>query len=267
MRCWASLGAAVAIWAIGTSSAFASPLGAVEETAGSVIELVPQAETTTQTLPSVDVPPATRVPPRPTTTLATPPAPSAAAAAAEGAVNQVSNAAAKPLDATNGDAGSPSPTQADPGLGTPRTSGEGSGGEKPHVQSGASPTSAGGDRSIESNVMAPVPRWFAYVWPAIALGPGRSFFVTLALFVGPGAGRPLLISVPSALLGLRDALREGGVALAAAAVVDSADTNRPFAAIFDDSGPRRLKTLLFVAALLLVSYFVIRRELQGALRR
>jgi hypothetical protein len=267
-RCLVWLGVMVAIWAIAAPTALANPLGAVEETAGSVLESTTQAEVTSASPPAVDLPPAPEVSPAPTPTASPLQTSSGGAAAVDDGVGQASNAAAElPSQRGTSDVATPSAPEPDPASGPPRASAGGLGGVTPDARPGASPPVHAGTSSPSTqrdrrafDVRSPIPRWLAYVWPAIALGPGRAIIGTLALFVGPGAGTPLGISAPLALLGLRDALRAQRAALAPAEAVAAADTKKPLNAPFNDFGPGALKMLLFIATLLLLSYFVIRSE-------
>jgi hypothetical protein len=274
-RCLVWLGVMVAIWAIAAPTALANPLGAVEETAGSVVESTTPAEVTSPSPPAVDLPPAPQVSPAPTPTVSPPQTSSGGAAAVDDGVGQASSSAAE-LPSERGTSDVATPSAPDPASGPPRASAGGLGGVTPDARPGASPPVPPGTSSPSTqrdrrafDVRSPIPRWLAYVWPAIALGPGRAIIGTLALFVGPGAGSPLGISAPLALLGLRDALRAQGAALAPAEAVAAADTKKPLKkkplnAPFNDFGPGALKMLLFIATLLLLSYFVIRSEGGGA---
>jgi hypothetical protein len=288
-----SLGVMVAIWATVASPALANPLSTVEETAGSVAP-PPKVETVTPPLPSVDPPPAVKTPSPPAPSVSPPPAPtvppptadSGVVGSVQGTANSVAGTAAGPAaeNAAGGASGNSPGVHPNPSPGSTATSSggfnSGSGTDlglsgsrtRPGVSGSATDPGASGSAAnhgvstpavgrggrANPHFNASIPRWLAYVWPAIALGPVRALIGTLTSLLAPGAGAPLVISAPAALLALRDALRGNGAALAPADAIAASHPNKPLSAQFNDSGPGALNMLIFITALLLLSYFVIR---------
>lgn len=274
IRCRVLLGVVVAIWAIGTSSAVAGS-GGVEDTVGSLVGAVPQVKAPPSSLPPVEVPSVPQVtrPPGPQATSPTPPV--SKAPASTGPVDPVDDlvtggpgAAADPSDRNraSGDVGY-SPGIPDVASGKSRASRGGPGGATTDPHRVFSTPSAHRHRWVASNVKAPLPRWLAYVWPAVALGRGEIVITTLDLILSPKAVTPLLISAPLALLGLSDAAHSIGPAsdvTSASAVNEPSTMPVHDVALGVDTGPSGIEILLMLAVFLTLSYFMLRFEGMGS---
>ena len=265
-------GVVVAIWATGASSAVAGP-GGVKDTVRSVVGVVPKAEGPPSSLPPVEVPSVPQVtsPPKPHATPPTPPVskapPVSKVPASTGPgdpfddpVTGGPGAAADPSggNQASGDVGY-SPGIPDPVSGKSWASRGGPGGATTDSRRAFSTPSAHRHRWVASNVKAPLPRWLAYVWPAVALGGGEIVITTLDLILNPEAGTPLLISASRALLGLNDAAHLSGPAPDA---TNASAVNKPSTRPVHDGAPRvdlgpgGIEMLLILALFLTLSYFI-----------
>jgi hypothetical protein len=274
VRCRVLLGVVVATWAIGTSSAVAGPVG-VEDTVRSVVGAVPEAEAPPSSLPPVEVPSVPQVtsPPEPHVTPPTPPVSKASASAGpvdpfDDPATEGPGAAADPSgrNRASGDVGY-SPGIPNPASGKSGASRGGPGGATTDPHRAFSTPSAHRHRWVASNVKASLPRWLAYVWPAVALGRRGIVIPTLNLILNPEAGTPLLISAPLALLGLNDAAHSSGPA---PDVTNASAVNEPSARpIHDvgpgvDVGPGGIEMLLILMLFLALSYFIFWSEGVGS---
>lgn len=278
IRCRALLGVVVAIWAFGTSSAVASPVG-IEDPVKSVVGAVPQAKAPPKapppSPPPVEVPSVPQVtsPPEPQVTPPTPPVskPPASTGPVDPFDDHVTGepgAAANPSvrNRASGDVGY-SPGIPDLASGKSRASRGGPGGATTDPRRVYSTPSAHRRRWVASNIQAPLPRWLAYVWPAVALGQGGIVITTLDLILSPEARIPLRISAPLALLRLNDAAHSSGLApdATSASAVNEPST-KPVHDVTPgvDVGPGGIEMLLILALFLALSYFIFWSEGVGS---
>jgi hypothetical protein len=195
----------------GVSLASAAPLEEAADTARSVVP--PVTETSAPSLPSA--PPAPAIPPAPVATPTAPPVPANQAPAKvptrvtpaslpsshleptpSGSATHVSGPVAdsppigRTTSAANASAGrltSPSSEGAQQ-VAVPARNDAGAGSDS---RSGASPRAPTSGVGVARSVEAALPRWFAYVWPAIALGQTRQVFAALLARREHATSRPV----------------------------------------------------------------------------
>jgi len=120
--------------------------------------------------------------------------------------------------------------------------------------------------SVESAKVAPLRRFLAYIWPAIALGPTSQLVATLR--ARWEAASSAVSDVPRGLSGLTAATGAGGVAgiSAHSATPSSAEPTATGTWVPDGSAISQLVFIVLGAALIALLVFTIRRELRSMAR-
>jgi hypothetical protein len=270
-------------------SASATPLREVADTVGSTVRSIHAPANTAPSLPSLPpsaTPPATpttpaapQVPPGQLPTEPTAPTPSPSQTGSGGDVPSVDGIAG----AARNSVGSVTSTRGETAKQAPASAGSSDGGRASVPQSGpagagkAAPraigTASSAPPSVSDAEVAALQRWFARVWPAIALGGGEAGRDWVVRLIEEDLFRPAVVAFARLLSLVPPVIRAAAIQAAGDSplVRDPAGTanEKPQIALPDIPAPvNDEKTLYFIAfaALLASLVFMLREEFRSTFR-